>query len=123
MERTMMANLLRGRLIRGIGQQEVPGGLQSLQVIASGDDQQGVADFERKRREYTTDLEPPKDEAPDEPIVPPTAIIGRLTVDTIGMKEPYGKFLRACLVPAVLIILAGTLMVFFSDKLSFLTVF
>jgi len=55
--------------------------------------------------------------------LPPTAIIGRLTVDTIGMKEPYGKFLKACLIPAVLIILAGTLMVFFSKKLSFLTVF
>ncbi len=55
--------------------------------------------------------------------LPPTAIIGRLTVDTIGMKEPYGKFLKACLVPAVLIILVGTLMVFFSKKLSFLTVF
>ena len=32
-----------------------------------------IADFERKRREYTTDLEPPKDEVADEPIVPPTA--------------------------------------------------
>ncbi len=55
--------------------------------------------------------------------IPPTAIIGRLTVDTIGMKEPYGRFLKACLVPAVLIILAGTLMVFFSKELSFLTAF
>lgn len=54
--------------------------------------------------------------------IPPTAIIGRLTVDTIGMKEPYGKFLKACLVPALLIILAGTLMVFFSKQLAFLTV-
>ena len=55
--------------------------------------------------------------------LPPTAIIGRLTVETVGLKEPYGKFLRPCLVPAVLIILAGTLMVVFSKKLAFLTVF
>ncbi len=32
--------------------------------------------------------------------IPPTAIIGRLTTSTVGMKEPYGKFLRYCLVPA-----------------------
>jgi len=55
--------------------------------------------------------------------IPPTAIIGRLTVETIGMKEPYGKFLKHCLVPAALIIIVGTLMVFFSKKLAFLTVF
>jgi Na+/H+ antiporter NhaD/arsenite permease-like protein len=55
--------------------------------------------------------------------IPPTAIIGRLTVETVGMKEPYRKFLRPCLVPAILIALAGTLMVVFSKKLSFLTVF
>ena len=55
--------------------------------------------------------------------IPPTAIIGRLTASTVGMKEPYGKFLRSCLVPAALIALAGILMVFFSKKLGFLTVF
>jgi CitMHS family citrate-Mg2+:H+ or citrate-Ca2+:H+ symporter len=55
--------------------------------------------------------------------LPPTAIIGRLTVETVGMKESYGAFLRLCLVPAVLIILAGTLMVVFSRKLAFLAVF
>ncbi|MBM3310901.1 MAG: C4-dicarboxylate ABC transporter [Candidatus Aminicenantes bacterium] len=55
--------------------------------------------------------------------LPPTAIIGRLTVETVGMEEPYRKFLRLCLVPTVLIIAAGTLMVVFSKKLSFLTVF
>jgi len=55
--------------------------------------------------------------------LPPTAIIGRLTVTTIGMKEPYGKFLKYCIVPAILIILVGTLMVVFSKKLGFLTVF
>ena len=55
--------------------------------------------------------------------IPPTAIIGRLTADTVGMKEPYGRFLKECLVPAILIAAAGTLMVVFSKKLAFLTVF
>jgi hypothetical protein len=39
------------------------------------------------------------------------------------MKEPYGRFLKECLVPALLIAAAGTLMVVFSRKLAFLTVF
>jgi CitMHS family citrate-Mg2+:H+ or citrate-Ca2+:H+ symporter len=55
--------------------------------------------------------------------LPPTAIIGRLTTSTVGQKEPYGRFLRYCLVPAVLIAVVGTLMVVFSKKLAFLTVF
>jgi CitMHS family citrate-Mg2+:H+ or citrate-Ca2+:H+ symporter len=53
--------------------------------------------------------------------LPPTAIIGRLTKDTVGMREPYGRMLVYCIVPAVLIILVGTLMVLFSKELSFLT--
>jgi hypothetical protein len=55
--------------------------------------------------------------------IPPTAIIGRLTTSTVGLKEPYVKFLRYCLAPAVLIAVVGTLMVVFSKKLAFLTVF
>ncbi|MGZ4887416.1 MAG: C4-dicarboxylate ABC transporter [Candidatus Aminicenantales bacterium] len=55
--------------------------------------------------------------------IPPTAIIGRLTVATVGMKEPYFKFLKHCLVPALLIAIVGTLMVVFSKKLAFLTLF
>jgi CitMHS family citrate-Mg2+:H+ or citrate-Ca2+:H+ symporter len=55
--------------------------------------------------------------------LPPTAIIGRLTVETVGMKEKYSTFLKYCIVPAVLIIVVGTLMVIFSKKLAFLTVF
>jgi CitMHS family citrate-Mg2+:H+ or citrate-Ca2+:H+ symporter len=55
--------------------------------------------------------------------LPPTAIIGRLTAETVGMKEKYGALLKECLVPAVLIIIVGTLMVLFSKKLGFLTVF
>jgi hypothetical protein len=55
--------------------------------------------------------------------LPPTAIIGRLTVSTVGMKEKYSTFLKYCIIPAILIILVGTLMVIFSKKLAFLTVF
>jgi hypothetical protein len=55
--------------------------------------------------------------------LPPTAIIGRLTVETSGVKEKYIVFLRYCLVPAILIMIVGTLMVAFSKKLAFLTVF
>jgi hypothetical protein len=54
--------------------------------------------------------------------IPPTAIIGRLTTSTIGVEEPYSKFLKYCLVPAAIIAVVGTLMVFFSKKLGFLTV-
>lgn len=55
--------------------------------------------------------------------LPPTAIIGRLTVITVGLEEGYNKFLRACLIPSLLIIAIGTIMVIFSKKLSFLTFF
>lgn len=53
--------------------------------------------------------------------LPPTAIIGRLTVDVVGYREKYGGFLRACIVPAIIIVVAGTLMVVYSARLSFLT--
>jgi CitMHS family citrate-Mg2+:H+ or citrate-Ca2+:H+ symporter len=53
--------------------------------------------------------------------LPPTAIIGRLTVDVTGYQDSYARFLKACLVPAVIIILLGTLMVIYSKQLGFLT--
>jgi CitMHS family citrate-Mg2+:H+ or citrate-Ca2+:H+ symporter len=53
--------------------------------------------------------------------LPPTAIIGRLTVDVVGYRDPYGRFLRACAVPALIIMVIGTLMVVYSSELSFLT--
>jgi CitMHS family citrate-Mg2+:H+ or citrate-Ca2+:H+ symporter len=53
--------------------------------------------------------------------LPPTAIIGRLTSDTVGMKEPYSHLLKECVVPAILIMVVGTLMVFYSKAFSFLT--
>jgi CitMHS family citrate-Mg2+:H+ or citrate-Ca2+:H+ symporter len=55
--------------------------------------------------------------------LPPTAIIGRLTVDVVGYKGSYGTFLKACLVPAIIIAIMGTLMVIYSAKLAFLTRF
>jgi CitMHS family citrate-Mg2+:H+ or citrate-Ca2+:H+ symporter len=53
--------------------------------------------------------------------LPPTAIIGRLTVSVVGYRESYVRFLKACTVPAVAIIVLGTLMVIYSTRLSFLT--
>lgn len=53
--------------------------------------------------------------------LPPTAIIGRLTKDTVGMEEPYTQMLKYCIVPALIIAVVGTMMVIFSKSLSFLT--
>jgi CitMHS family citrate-Mg2+:H+ or citrate-Ca2+:H+ symporter len=53
--------------------------------------------------------------------LPPTAIIGRLTKDTVGMEEPYSQMLKYSLIPALIIMAVGTLMVIFSKSLSFLT--
>jgi CitMHS family citrate-Mg2+:H+ or citrate-Ca2+:H+ symporter len=53
--------------------------------------------------------------------LPPTAIIGRLTVSEVGYKESYWKFLKQCIIPALIICIIGTLMVIFSDQLGFLT--
>jgi len=53
--------------------------------------------------------------------LPPTAIIGRLTVEVVGYRDSYVQFLRYCLVPSVIIMILGTLMVVYSSKLAFLT--
>jgi len=53
--------------------------------------------------------------------LPPTAIIGRLTVEVVGYKESYMRFLRFCLIPAIIIMIMGTLMVRYSSSLEFLT--
>ena len=53
--------------------------------------------------------------------LPPTAIIGRLTVSVVGYKESYSRFLKTCIVPGIIIMIIGTLMVVFSKKLGFLT--
>jgi len=53
--------------------------------------------------------------------LPPTAIIGRLTVAAVGYEDSYARFLRCCAVPSIIIMVMGTLMVVFSRQLSFLT--
>lgn len=55
--------------------------------------------------------------------LPPTAIIGRLTVNVVGPKESYARFLKQCIVPAIIICVVGTLMVIFSSDLGFLSGF
>jgi len=53
--------------------------------------------------------------------LPPTAIIGRLTVNVVGYRESYARFPKSCIIPAIIIMIIGTLMVIFSKKLGFLT--
>jgi CitMHS family citrate-Mg2+:H+ or citrate-Ca2+:H+ symporter len=53
--------------------------------------------------------------------LPPTAIIGRLTVDITGYTGTYASFLKACIIPAIIISIIGTLMVIYSKELGFLT--
>jgi len=53
--------------------------------------------------------------------LPPTAIIGRLSVHVVGYKESYTKFLKYCIIPAIIIMIIGTLMVIYSKQLGFLT--
>jgi hypothetical protein len=53
--------------------------------------------------------------------LPPTAIIGRLTISVVGYGGSYGRFLRACLAPVIIIALIGTLMVIYSARLGILT--
>ena len=53
--------------------------------------------------------------------LPPTAIIGRLTVNVVGYDGRYGDFLKACAVPAIVIATVGTLMVIYSARLAWLT--
>jgi CitMHS family citrate-Mg2+:H+ or citrate-Ca2+:H+ symporter len=50
--------------------------------------------------------------------LPPTAIIGRLTVDVVGYQGSYGRFLKVCIVPAVIIAVMGTAMVIYSKWLG-----
>ncbi len=52
--------------------------------------------------------------------LPPTALIGRLTVMITGYRDSYRSFLKETWLPWLLITAAGILMVIFSAKLSFL---
>jgi len=52
--------------------------------------------------------------------LPPTALIGRLSIMVSKHKGSYGSFLKGTWVPWVLITVVGVLMVVYSAKLSFL---
>lgn len=52
--------------------------------------------------------------------LPPTALIGRLTVMVSGYQESYRSFMKETWVPWLVITIVGMLMVIFSAKLSFL---
>jgi hypothetical protein len=52
--------------------------------------------------------------------LPPTALIGRLSVQTSGYTGSYWKMVRSCWLPWVIITVVGTLMVVFSKQLGFL---
>ena len=52
--------------------------------------------------------------------LPPTALIGRLSVMVSDYKESYGSFLKATWLPWIIITVVGILMVVYSAKLSFL---
>ena len=52
--------------------------------------------------------------------LPPTALIGRLTVMVSDYKESYWSFMKETWLPWLMISMVGILMVIFSAKLSFL---
>jgi len=52
--------------------------------------------------------------------LPPTALIGRLTVMVTEYKGSYRSFLKATWLPWIIITIVGILMIIFSAKLSFL---
>lgn len=52
--------------------------------------------------------------------LPPTALIGRLSVSTADYKGSYGSFLKACIVPWIAITIIGMILVIFANKFNFL---
>jgi hypothetical protein len=52
--------------------------------------------------------------------LPPTALIGRLSVMVSDYKESYWSFLKATWLPWIVITIVGILMVVFSARLDFL---
>ncbi len=52
--------------------------------------------------------------------MPPTKLIARLTVSTIGYKGKYNAFLKSCMVPWIVITVVAVLMIVFSNQLDFL---
>jgi len=54
--------------------------------------------------------------------LPPTALIGRLSVMVSAYEGSYWKFLKQTWIPWIIITLAGILMILYSSKLSFLVI-
>ena len=52
--------------------------------------------------------------------LPPTALIGRLSVMVSEYRDSYGSFLRSTWIPWLVITVVGILMVVFSARLDFL---
>lgn len=54
--------------------------------------------------------------------LPPTRIIGRLTIDTVDYKESYISFLKKCTIPWIIITVVGICLIVFSNSLKFLLI-
>ncbi|HOI45655.1 MAG TPA: C4-dicarboxylate ABC transporter, partial [Candidatus Aminicenantes bacterium] len=52
--------------------------------------------------------------------LPPTALIGRLSVMVSGYRESYWTFLKSAWIPWLVITAVGLLMIVYSNKLAFL---
>jgi CitMHS family citrate-Mg2+:H+ or citrate-Ca2+:H+ symporter len=52
--------------------------------------------------------------------LPPSRIVGRITIDTVGYKGSYTSFLRAILVPWLFLAAVALIMFIFPNKLAFL---
>jgi TRAP-type C4-dicarboxylate transport system permease large subunit len=54
-------------------------------------------------------------------MLPPTTVVGRATMMTVGYTGPYySGFVKRCLVPSAFILLMGTLYIIFGNELKFL---
>jgi len=54
--------------------------------------------------------------------LPPTRIIGRLTVETLNYEGSYTSFLKKCAIPWIVITVAGICLIIFSNSLKFLLI-
>jgi TRAP-type C4-dicarboxylate transport system permease large subunit len=52
--------------------------------------------------------------------LPPTSLLGRLAVDTVGYEGSYGSFLKSLVVPWIVISVAAICMLIFSESFGFL---
>jgi CitMHS family citrate-Mg2+:H+ or citrate-Ca2+:H+ symporter len=55
--------------------------------------------------------------------LPPSAVIGRITITTVGYTGSYGSFLKRCIVPWIVISLTGIGMVIFANFFSSLLLY